>query len=42
MNRKAIEQTELNKILQLTAEYAVLDDAKEKLKIPFRVRIFRR
>ncbi len=32
MNRKAIEKTELNKILQLASEYAVLDDAKEKLK----------
>lgn len=32
MNRKAIEKTELNKILSLAAEYAVLDRAKEKLK----------
>lgn len=32
MNRKAIEKTELNKILQTVAEYAVLDGAAEKLK----------
>lgn len=32
MNEKAIEKTELNKILSLVAEYAVLDGSKEKLK----------
>ncbi len=32
MNRKAIEKTELNKILALAAEFAVLDGSKEKLK----------
>ncbi|MBR2374666.1 MAG: endonuclease MutS2 [Clostridia bacterium] len=31
MNRKAIEKTELNKILALTAEYAVLDGSKTRL-----------
>ena len=32
MNRKAIEKTELNKILSLVAEYAVLDGSRERLK----------
>ena len=32
MNAKAIEKTELNKILALAAEYAVLDGSKEKLR----------
>ncbi len=32
MNQRAIEKTELNKILSLAAEYAVLDGGKEKLK----------
>ena len=32
MNRNAIEKTELNKILSLTAEYATLDGSKERLK----------
>lgn len=32
MNRKAIEKTELNKILSLAADYAILDGAKECLK----------
>ena len=32
MNRKAIEKTELNKILALVSDYAVLDDTKEYLK----------
>lgn len=32
MNVKAIEKTELNKILALAAEYAVLDGGKERLK----------
>jgi len=32
MNRKAIEKTELNKILLLVSEYAVLDGGKEKIK----------
>ena len=31
MNQKAIEKTELNKILSLAAEYAVLEKSKEKL-----------
>lgn len=32
MNEKAIEKTELNKILALVAEYAVLDGTKERIK----------
>lgn len=32
MNQSAIEKTELNKILALAAEYAVLDGSKEKVK----------
>lgn len=32
MNAKAIEKTELNKILGLVSEYAVLDGTREKLK----------
>ena len=32
MNAKAIEKTELNKILEDAAEYAVLAGGKEKLK----------
>ena len=32
MNQRAIEKTELNKILALAAEYAVLDGSKERLK----------
>lgn len=32
MNRKAIEKTELNKILSMVAEYAVLDGSRERLK----------
>ncbi len=32
MNERAIEKTELNKILSLVAEYATLDGSKEKLK----------
>ena len=32
MNRKAIEKTELNKILALVSDYAALDDTKEYLK----------
>ncbi len=32
MNQKAIEKTELNKILALVSEYAVLDNAKEKVR----------
>ena len=32
MNQKAIEKTELNKILSLVSEYAVLDGGKEKIK----------
>ena len=33
MNQRAIEKTELNKILALAAEYAVLEGSKERLKI---------
>ena len=33
MNQRAIEKTELNKILSSVAEYAVLDVSKEALKI---------
>ncbi|MBO5412523.1 MAG: endonuclease MutS2 [Clostridia bacterium] len=32
MNQRAIEKTELNKILALTAEYAVLDGSKTRLR----------
>ena len=32
MNERAIEKTELNKILSIAAEYAVLDGGKERLK----------
>ncbi len=32
MNKRAIEKTELNKILALVAEYAVLEGTKERLK----------
>ena len=32
MNRKAIEKTELNKILALVSEFAVLDGGKEKIR----------
>lgn len=32
MNQRAIEKTELNKILSVAAEYAVLDGGKEKLQ----------
>ena len=32
MNERAIEKTELNKILSLAADYAVLDGGKERLK----------
>ncbi len=32
MNERAIEKTELNKILSLVAEYAVLEGSKDKLK----------
>ena len=32
MNEKAIEKTELNKILSIAAEYAVLDGSKEKMR----------
>ena len=32
MNQRAIEKTELNKILSLAADYAVLDGGKERLK----------
>ena len=32
MNQNAIEKTELNKILSLAAEYAVLEGGKEKLQ----------
>ncbi len=32
MNQRAIEKTELNKILSLVSEYAVLDGSKERLK----------
>ena len=31
MNQRAIEKTELNKILSLVAEYAVTDGGKTKL-----------
>ena len=32
MNQRAIEKTELNKILSLAADYAVLEGGKERLK----------
>ena len=32
MNEKAIEKTELNKILSIAAEYSVLDGSKEKMR----------
>ncbi|MBE7085849.1 MAG: hypothetical protein E7366_01695, partial [Clostridiales bacterium] len=32
MNQRAIEKTELNKILALVSEYAVLEGTKERLK----------
>ena len=32
MNQRAIEKTELNKILFIASEYAVLESSKEKLK----------
>ena len=32
MNQRAIEKTELNKILSLVAEYAVLEGSKELLE----------
>ena len=32
MNQRAIEKTELNKILSIASEYAVLDGGKEKLR----------
>ena len=33
MNQRAIEKTELNKILSLAAEYAVLDGGKQRLQV---------